>query len=77
MINYSINNDWKQAIDAPRFHVNGDGTVRAEPGSLDFDKNITITEEYDMYFGGVCVSGLNKGVFSHGDKRRGNTSWKN
>ena len=32
LINYSINNDWKQAIDAPRFHVNGDGTVRAEPG---------------------------------------------
>ena len=77
LINYSINNDWKQAIDAPRFHVNGDGTVRAEPGSLEIDKNITITEEYDMYFGGVCVSGLNKGVFSHGDKRRGNTSWKN
>ena len=77
LINYSINNDWKQAIDAPRFHVNGDGTVRAAPGSLEFDKNITITEEYDMYFGGVCVSGLNKGVFSHGDKRRGNTSWKN
>ena len=77
LINYSMNNDWKQAIDAPRFHVNGDGTVRAEPGSLEIDKNITITEEYDMYFGGVCVSGLNKGVFSHGDKRRGNTSWKN
>ena len=69
LINYSMNNDWKQAIDAPRFHVNGDGTVRAEPGSLEIDKNITITEDYDMYFGGVCVSGLNKGVFSHGDKR--------
>ena len=77
LINYSINNDWKQAIDAPRFHVNGDGSVRAEPGSLEIDKNITITEEYDMYFGGVCVSGLNKSVFSHGDKRRGDTSWKN
>ena len=77
LINYSVNNDWKQAIDAPRFHVNGDGTVRAEPGSLMIDNNITITEKYDMYFGGVCVSGLNKGVFSHGDKRRGNTSWKN
>ena len=77
LINYSMNNDWKKAIDAPRFHVNGDGTVRAEPGSLEIDKNITITEEYDMYFGGVCVSGLNKGVFSHGDKRRGDTSWKN
>ena len=77
LINYSMNNDWKKAIDAPRFHVNGDGTVRAEPGSLEIDKNITITEEYDMYFGGVCVSGLNNGVFSHGDKRRGDTSWKN
>lgn len=77
LINYSMNNDWKKAIDAPRFHVNGDGTVRAEPGSLEVDKNITITEEYDMYFGGVCVSGLNKSVFSHGDKRRGDTSWKN
>ena len=77
LINYSMNNNWKLAIDAPRFHVNGDGTVRAEPGSLEIDKNITITEEYDMYFGGVCVSGLNKGVFSHGDKRRGDTSWKN
>ena len=77
LINYSMNNDWKKAIDAPRFHVNGDGTVRAEPGSLEVDKNITITEEYDMYFGGVCVSGLNKSVFSHGDKRRGDASWKN
>ena len=77
LINYSMNNDWKKAIDAPRFHVNGDGTVRAEPGSLEIDKNITITEEYDMYFGGVCVSGLNKSVFSHGDKRRGDASWKN
>ena len=77
LINYSMNNDWKKAIDAPRFHVNGDGTVRAEPGSLEIDKNITITEDYDMYFGGVCVSGLNKSVFSHGDKRRGDTSWKN
>ena len=77
LINYSMNNDWKKAIDAPRFHVNGDGTVRAEPGSLEIDNNIIITEEYDMYFGGVCVSGLNKSVFSHGDKRRGDTSWKN
>jgi len=77
LINYSINNNWKQAINAPRFHVNGDGTVRAEPGSLEIDENITITEEYDMYFGGVCVSGLNKDVFSHGDKRRGDTSWVN
>ena len=27
LINYSMNNDWKKAIDAPRFHVNGDGAV--------------------------------------------------
>ena len=77
LINYSKNNNWKQAINAPRFHVNGDGTVRAEPGSLEINENITITEDYDMYFGGVCVSGLNKNVFSHGDKRRGDTSWVN
>ena len=77
LINFSKNNNWQESIDKPRFHVNGDGTVRAEPGSLKVDKNITITEEYDMYFGGVCVSGLNNAVFSHGDKRRGDTSWKN
>ena len=77
LINYSKNNNWKQAINAPRFHVNDDGTVRAEPGSLEINENITITEDYDMYFGGVCVSGLNKDVFSHGDKRRGDTSWVN
>ncbi len=77
LLNYSISSNWKEAIDKPRFHVNGDGTVRAEPGSLEDYKNITITEEYDMYFGGVCVSGLSDGVFSHGDKRRGDTSWIN
>ena len=76
LINYSKNKNWKQAIDKPRFHVNGDGSVRAEPDSLVADNKITITEEYDMYFGGVCVSGLNKNVFSFGDKRRGDTSWK-
>jgi len=62
-------------IDEPRFHVNGDGSIRAEPGSLQKNKDTTITDEYDMYFGGVCVSGLNNGVFSFGDKRRGDTSW--
>ena len=78
LLNYSMNHDWKQSIDAPRFHVNGDGTVRGEPGSLEINENLTITEENDMYFGGVCVSGLNNGgVFSHGDKRRGDTSWIN
>ena len=76
LINYSKNKNWKQAIDKPRFHVNGDGSVRAEPNSLVADNKITITEEYDMYFGGVCVSGLNKNVFSFGDKRRGDTSWE-
>ena len=77
LLNYSQSNDWKQAIDQPRFHVNGDGTVRAEPASLEMDKDVTITDEYDMYFGGVCVSGLNKDVFSFGDRRRGDTSWTN
>jgi gamma-glutamyltranspeptidase/glutathione hydrolase len=75
LINYSKNNNWRQAIDEPRFHVNGDGSVRAEPGSIEASKHITITDKYDMYFGGVCVSGLNKDVFSFGDKRRGDTSW--
>jgi gamma-glutamyltranspeptidase/glutathione hydrolase len=77
LLNYSKNNNWRQAIDEPRFHVNGDGSVRAEPGSIDTYKDITITDKYDMYFGGVCVSGLNKDVFSFGDKRRGDTSWTN
>ena len=62
--NFSINKNWKEAIDKPRFHVNEDGSIRAEPGSLEIDKDVIITEEYDMYFGGVCVSGLNKSVFS-------------
>ena len=77
LINYSKNSNWQQAIDAPRFHVNGDGSVRAEPGSIETDNEITVTEEYDMYFGDVCVSGLNDNIFSFGDKRRGNTSWEN
>ena len=76
LINYSKSKNWKQAIDEPRYHVNGDGTVRAEPGSLDTDNDITITGRYDMYFGGVCVSGLSNNIFSFGDKRRGDTSWE-
>ena len=44
----SKNKNWKQAIDKPRFHVNGDGSVRAEPDSLLADNKITITEEYDI-----------------------------
>lgn len=77
LINFSKNNNWQESIDKPRFHVNGDGTVRAEPESLENEHDITITDEYDMYFGGVCVSGLYDDVFSIGDKRRGNVSWKN
>ena len=75
LLNYTNTNNWRQAIDEPRFHVDGDGSIRAEPGSLQKNKDTTITDEYDMYFGGVCVSGLNNGVFSYGDKRRGDTSW--
>lgn len=75
LLNYTNTNNWRQAIDEPRFHVDGDGSIRAEPGSLQKNKDTTITGEYDMYFGGVCVSGLNNGVFSYGDKRRGDTSW--
>ena len=77
LINYSKNNNWQESIDKPRFHVNGDGSVRAEPESLKNQHDITLTDEYDMYFGGVCVSGLYNDVFSIGDKRRGNVSWKN
>ena len=77
LINYSKNNNWQESIDKPRFHVNGDGSVRTEPESLKNQHDITLTNEYDMYFGGVCVSGLYNDVFSIGDKRRGNVSWKN
>ena len=77
LINFSKNNNWQESIDKPRFHVNGDGTVRAEPDSLEDQHDITLTDVYDMYFGGVCVSGLYDDVFSIGDKRRGNVSWKN
>ena len=77
LLNYSKRNDWQHAIDEPRFHINGDGSIRAEPGSLEMDSDITITKEYDMYFGGVCVAGYKNNVFSFGDKRRGDTSWVN
>ena len=77
LINFSKNNNWQESIDKPRFHVNGDGSVRAEPESLTNHHDIALTDEYDMYFGGVCVSGLYNDVFSIGDKRRGNVSWKN
>ena len=28
LINFSKNNNWQESIDKPRFHVNGDGSVR-------------------------------------------------
>ena len=36
--------------------------MRAEPESWKIN-DITLTDEYDMYFGGVCVSGLYNDVF--------------
>ena len=76
LTNYTNGNTWKESIDMPRFHVNADGGVRAEPGYDNINENTTITEPFDMYFGGVCVTGSNDDIFSYGDKRRGNTSWK-
>ena len=32
LTNYTNGNTWKESIDMPRFHVNADGGVRAEPG---------------------------------------------
>ena len=40
-------------------------------------KNTTTTQANDMYFGGVCVTGYDSELFSHGDKRRGDANWKN
>jgi gamma-glutamyltranspeptidase/glutathione hydrolase len=77
LVNFSNYKNWQESIDKPRFHVNGDGTVRAEPKSFKDQNDVTFTHEYDMYFGGVCVSGLYGDIFSIGDKRRGNVSWKN
>ena len=77
LVNFSNYKNWQESIDKPRFHVNGDGTVRAEPKSFKDQNDVTFTDEYDMYFGGVCVSGLYGDIFSIGDKRRGNVSWKN
>jgi len=76
IFNYINNNNWAEAIAKPRFHVNQDGSVRAELDSFDQKDNVTFTESNDMYFGGVCVTGLNKEVIAHGDKRRGDISWK-
>ena len=76
LTNYTNGKSWKDSIDMPRFHVNADGGVRAEPGYDNINENTTITDPFDMYFGGVCVTGIYDDIFSYGDKRRGNTSWK-
>ena len=73
--NYTNNRTWKESIDMPRFHVNADGGVRAEPGYKNINEKTTITEQFDMYFGGVCVTGYGKNLYCYGDKRRGDTSW--
>ena len=77
IINFINGDTWRDAINKPRFHVNEDGNVRAEPGCDINLQNITTTEPFDMYFGGVCVTGLDDILFSYGDIRRGNTSWSN
>ena len=73
--NYTNDRTWKDSIDMPRFHVNADGGVRAEPGYKNINEKTTITEQFDMYFGGVCVTGYGKNLYCYGDKRRGDTSW--
>ena len=75
--NYINKNDWVDAISKPRFHVNQDGSVRAEPESIEDKKSVTFTNSNDMYFGGVCVTGINDDVVAYGDKRRGDISWTN
>ena len=54
-----------------------DGTARSEPGVKVNINNSTTTQANDMYFGGVCVTGYDSELFSHGDKRRGDANWKN
>jgi len=75
--NYIESKDWSTAIDYPRFHVNQDKSVRAEPDSIDQTESVTFTKPYDMYFGGVCMTGLSSdnNLFTKGDKRRGDISW--
>ena len=74
---YTETNDWVSSIDYPRFHVNQDKTIRSEPDAIEDSKGTTFTKPYDMYFGGVCMTGLNSDntLFSKGDKRRGDISW--
>ena len=77
ILNFSHTNDWRQSINKPRFHINFDGTVRCEPGADNKFENEIVTNPDDMYFGGVCVTGLYDKLFSYGDPRRGNSSWSN
>ena len=74
---YTETDDWVSSIDFPRFHVNQDETIRSEPDAIGDSEGTTFTKPYDMYFGGVCMTGLNSDntLFSKGDKRRGDISW--
>ena len=74
---YTETDDWVSSIDFPRFHVNQDETIRSEPDAIGDSEDTTFTKPYDMYFGGVCMTGLNSDntLFAKGDKRRGDISW--
>lgn len=74
---YNNSYDWKSAIDEPRFHINEDGLLRHEPNLHFKYNNSETTKEFDMYFGGVCVTGKSNSIFAFGDKRRGDISWLN
>ena len=74
---YNNSYDWKSAIDEPRFHINEDGLLRHEPNLHFKYNNSETTKEFDMYFGGVCVTGNSNSIFAFGDKRRGDISWLN
>ena len=74
---YNNSYDWKSAIDVPRFHINEDGLLRHEPNLHFKYNNSETTKEFDMYFGGVCVTGKSNSIFAFGDKRRGDISWLN
>jgi len=77
LLGYSKTGIWAKAIDAPRFHVNLDGSVRCEPNTVHkFEEQVT-TNANDMYFGGVCVTGLYEDLFAKGDLRRGDSTWTN
>ena len=76
--NYLQTNDWNKSIDLPRFHVNQDKSIRSEPEAIKTNEDTVVTKENDMYFGGVCMTGLinNSSLFAKGDKRRGDVSAK-